>query len=33
VDAAPPLRLPFGFGYQHEPSKSLLILAERVDGE
>ena len=29
VDAAPPLRIPFGFGYQHEPANSLLILAER----
>jgi hypothetical protein len=33
VNAAPPLRLPFGFGYQHEPSKALLILAERTGGE
>ena len=33
VDAAPPLRLPFGFGYQHEASKALLILAERTGGE
>ena len=33
VDAAPPLRLPFGFGYQHEASKALLILAERAGGE
>ena len=32
VDAAPQTRLPFGFGYQHEPAKSLLILAERTDG-
>lgn len=31
VDAAPPLRLPFGFGYQHEPSKALLILAQRAE--
>ncbi len=29
VAAAPPLRIPFGFGYQYEPEKSLLILAER----
>jgi hypothetical protein len=29
VDAAPGLRLPFGFGYQYESSKALLILAER----
>jgi hypothetical protein len=29
VAAAPSLRLPFGFGYQHEPAKALLILAER----
>jgi hypothetical protein len=33
VEAAPPLRLPFGFGYQHEASKALLILAERTGGE
>ncbi len=33
VNAAPPLRLPFGFGYQHEASKALLILAERTGGE
>jgi len=33
VNAAPSLRLPFGFGYQHEPSKALLILAERTGGE
>lgn len=33
VDAAPPLLLPFGFGYQHEPAKALLILAERTGGE
>ena len=33
VNAAPPLRLPFGFGYQHEASKALLILAERAGGE
>jgi hypothetical protein len=31
VAAAAPERLPFGFGYQHEPSKSLLILAERTE--
>jgi len=31
VDAAPALRLPFGFGYQHEPSRALLILAERAE--
>lgn len=30
VDAAPPMRIPFGFGYQHEPANSLLILAERL---
>ncbi len=29
VAAATPLRIPFGFGYQYEPEKSLLILAER----
>ncbi len=33
VDATPGLRLPFGFGYQHEASKALLILAERTGGE
>ena len=33
VDASPALRLPFGFGYQHEASKALLILAERTGGE
>ena len=33
VNAAPPLRLPFGFGYQHEAAKALLILAERTGGE
>ena len=33
VNRAPPLRLPFGFGYQHEASKALLILAERKGGE
>ncbi len=29
VEAGPGLRLPFGFGYQHEASRALLILAER----
>jgi hypothetical protein len=33
VDAAPALRIPFGFGYQHEPANSLLILAERKGAE
>ena len=33
VNAAPPLRLPFGFGYQHEAAKALLILAEKTGGE
>ena len=33
VAAAQSPRLPFGFGYQHEPAKSLLILAERKGGE
>ena len=33
VDAAPALKIPFGFGYQHEPAKALLILAERTGGE
>ncbi len=32
VDAADPLRIPFGFGYQYEPAKALLILAERAEG-
>ena len=31
VDAASPLRIPFGFGYQYDAAKSLLILAERLD--
>ena len=30
VNAAPATRIPFGFGYQHEPANSLLILAERT---
>ncbi len=30
VDATPALRLPFGFGYMHDASKALLILAERT---
>ena len=30
VNAAPATRIPFGFGYQHEPANSLLILAERA---
>jgi hypothetical protein len=29
VAAAPAQKIPFGFGYQHEPSNSLLILAEK----
>jgi hypothetical protein len=29
IKAAPSLPLPFGFGYQHEPASSLLILAEK----
>ena len=33
VDAEPALRLPFGFGYQHEAEHALLILAERTGGE
>lgn len=33
VDAAAPLRIPFGFGYQYEPAKALLILAERTAGK
>ena len=33
VDAAPPLRIPFGFGYQYEPAEALLILAERASGK
>ena len=33
VDAEPALRLPFGFGYQHEAENALLILAERAAGE
>ena len=31
VDAASPLRIPFGFGYQYDAANSLLILAERTD--
>ena len=31
VEAEPALRLPFGFGYQHEAENALLILAERTD--
>ncbi|MEO6739314.1 MAG: hypothetical protein ABIP20_03620 [Chthoniobacteraceae bacterium] len=31
VDAGSPLRIPFGFGYQYDAAKSLLILAERED--
>ncbi|MEO6742069.1 MAG: hypothetical protein ABIP20_17635 [Chthoniobacteraceae bacterium] len=30
VSAAPAQPIPFGFGYQHEPANSLLILAERT---
>ena len=30
VEAAPSLRIPFGFGYQHEPANALLIVAERT---
>ena len=33
VDHATAPRLPFGFGYQHEASKALLILAERTGAE
>jgi hypothetical protein len=33
VDAAAPLRIPFGFGYQYEPADALLILAERTSGK
>ncbi len=33
VAAAPAQKIPFGFGYQHEPSNSLLILAERKTAE
>ena len=33
IKAAPSQPIPFGFGYQHEPSSSLLILAERKKGE
>ena len=33
VDAAAPLRIPFGFGYQYEPAKALLILAVRTAGK
>ncbi len=31
VEASASLRIPFGFGYQYEPAKALLILAERTD--
>ena len=30
VDAAAPLRIPFGFGYQYDAAKALLIVAERT---
>ena len=33
IKAAPSQPIPFGFGYQHEPSSSLLILAERKKSE
>ena len=33
VDASASLRIPFGFGYQYEPAKALLILAERTGGQ
>ena len=33
VKSAPAAKIPFGFGYQHEPSSSLLILAERKKAE
>ena len=33
VAAAPAEKIPFGFGYQHESSNSLLILAERKKAE
>ena len=33
IKAAPSQPIPFGFGYQHEPASSLLILAERKKSE